>query len=82
MHERGADVVEPAQRIERDIACVADHDETLDAGARAVEAACLAFGADAVLDNQMCAIDADLDPEAAGHDNATLGDASLVAHRN
>jgi hypothetical protein len=80
VHERRVHVAQPPQRVERNEARVADEDESFQLGACSVEATRTTVTADAILDNEMSAVDADLDAVAVGHDDAVLGGASLGLH--
>ena len=73
MDERRADVVQPAQRVERDVAGVADQHEPAELRGDAVVAAGLALAADAVVDDQVPAVDVDLEPVAVRDADAVAG---------
>ena len=71
------DVVQPAQRLERDVAGVAEQDESSQLAAGAMVSAGPSLSADPVLDDQVPSVDVDLDAVAAGLRRCRVGGASL-----
>src|SRR5215210_7128315 len=78
--EGRADVGDPAQRLERDVAGMADHEEPLQAACRAVEPQLAALSADAVLDDEVTSLNVELDAVAVGDDGAAGRGGSLELH--
>jgi hypothetical protein len=64
MDQGGADVVEPAECLESDVAGMADEHEPAELGDDAVVAAGAALAADAVVDDQVSAVNVELEPVA------------------
>jgi hypothetical protein len=66
--ERGANVVKPSERVERDVAGSSDQDKPTQP-ARAVEAPGSPLPAEPVLDYDVPVLDADAEPVAVRNDN-------------
>ena len=69
--------VQPADRFEADEAVAADHDEAADPVRRTRVDTLAPVAADAVLDDELAALDEDLDPVAGG--DADAGSAEMVS---
>src|SRR5438128_2874775 len=70
--ERDADAVQPPDRVERDGPGVADDDHALEIGVHPAKPIMSALTADAVLENEMAALDRDPKSVPAQHENAVL----------
>jgi hypothetical protein len=70
LREDRADVGDPAQRFEGDVAGVADDHDALEPARGAVVAASLALVANAVVDDEVASFDVELEAVAVGDDDA------------
>jgi len=81
LDERRADVVDPAQGVEGDVAAVTDHHESFEPGRCAVKPASASVAADSVLDDEVVAVDVDFEPVAVRDVNtACAGPVRLGTH--
>ena len=66
MDQGRADVVQPTERFERDVAGVADQNEAVELASRAVIVASASVAAEAVIDDEVSVVEVDFDAERAG----------------
>jgi len=77
--QRGADVVEPPEGFQGDVAGMADQNQPAKLGADAVITPRLTIAADPVVDDQVAAVDGDFEPVAVGDADAVVGGLGRVS---
>jgi len=81
--QRGADVVQPAERFERHVAGVPDEDESAQLRGHAVVATSPSISSSAILDDQVPAMNAELEPISVRNAYAVAGGLGrLSVHTN